>query len=209
MPISQRKIRGGKLEVTAVKCRLLGWWSDESKGYRLEDVETGKLISSRDVRFIEDERPTELAVIDNGRLPRVLSEITSLDLETVDDTASTLTTSTNEPKWASLPPREPSTRRRTEPTRFGEQATEEEIVEAENRRDEHHAYVVYASEPQTYKQAMSSTVLEAVGDSDARRVGPTKKNRHVCVGSRTSKRADSDWESLGVERETGRTRNRG
>jgi hypothetical protein len=48
-----KKIRGGKLEVTSVKCRMLGWWTDETKGYRLEDVETRKLLTSRDVVFAE------------------------------------------------------------------------------------------------------------------------------------------------------------
>jgi hypothetical protein len=55
------------LEVTAKKCRLLGYWADETKGYRLEDAETGKLITSRDVRFVEDERPSDLAVIEGDR----------------------------------------------------------------------------------------------------------------------------------------------
>ena len=41
-----KKIRGGKLEATAVKCQLLGWWADETKGYWLEDTETGELIMS-------------------------------------------------------------------------------------------------------------------------------------------------------------------
>ena len=45
------------------KCRLLGWWADETKGYRLEDEENGRLITSRDVRFLEDKRPNDLAVI--------------------------------------------------------------------------------------------------------------------------------------------------
>ncbi len=26
-----KKVRGGKLEVTSVKCRLMGWWADETK----------------------------------------------------------------------------------------------------------------------------------------------------------------------------------
>jgi len=47
-----------------VKCRLLGWWADETKGYQLEDIETRKLIMSRDVRFVEDESPGDLAVVE-------------------------------------------------------------------------------------------------------------------------------------------------
>jgi hypothetical protein len=34
-----KKLRWGKLEVTSIKCRLLGWWEHETKGYRLEDIE--------------------------------------------------------------------------------------------------------------------------------------------------------------------------
>jgi len=43
---------------------LLGWWTDETKGYQLEDMENGKLITSRDVQFFEDSSPSELAVMD-------------------------------------------------------------------------------------------------------------------------------------------------
>jgi len=53
-----------------VKCRLLGWWADEMKGYRLEDIETGKLITSQDVRFVEDESPGDLVVVETrGAVP--------------------------------------------------------------------------------------------------------------------------------------------
>ncbi len=41
-----------------------GWWADETKGYRLEDAETGKLITARDVRFVENDAPGDLAVIE-------------------------------------------------------------------------------------------------------------------------------------------------
>jgi hypothetical protein len=182
-----KKVRGGKLEPTAAKCRLLGWWAEETKGYRLEDIKTGKLITSRDVKFIEDEQPTDLAIIEGGNPPGVLSELTSDDLEASKLTESTPTSSdphkerenpetpdsasedspatTNEPaqpratqtsKWASLPLREPSTRLRKDTAHHGVPATEEEIVEAENRRIEHRAYVVYASEPRSYQEAISS-----------------------------------------------------
>lgn len=64
-----KKVRGGKLEVTSIKCRLLGWWADETKGYRLEEVETRKLIAARDIKFVEDTKPDDLAVIE-GDEPR-------------------------------------------------------------------------------------------------------------------------------------------
>jgi len=45
---------------------MLGWWTDESKGYHLEDLETpGKLISYYDIDFIEDSSPNDLTIIDN------------------------------------------------------------------------------------------------------------------------------------------------
>ena len=34
------------------------------KGDRLEDVETGKLITARDVKFIEDDSPRDFAIIE-------------------------------------------------------------------------------------------------------------------------------------------------
>jgi hypothetical protein len=58
-----KNIQSGKLEVTTVKCRLLGWWRDETKGYRLEDIQMCSLITSHDVQFVEDETPTELTII--------------------------------------------------------------------------------------------------------------------------------------------------
>jgi len=45
---------------------MLGWWTDKSKEYCLEDLETpGKLISSRDIDFIKDSLPNDLTIIDN------------------------------------------------------------------------------------------------------------------------------------------------
>ena len=73
-----KKVRGGKLEVTSIKCRLLGWWADETKGYRLEDVETGKIITARDVRFAEDDSPGDLAVIETRGVAPTEAEIDRL-----------------------------------------------------------------------------------------------------------------------------------
>jgi hypothetical protein len=63
-----KKLHQGKLEVTSIKCWLLGWWEHETKGYRLEDIEKQSLITSHDVCFIEDDSPTELAIIE-GEYP--------------------------------------------------------------------------------------------------------------------------------------------
>ena len=40
-----KKVHGGKLEAISIKCCLLGWWADKTKGYRLEETEMGKLIT--------------------------------------------------------------------------------------------------------------------------------------------------------------------
>ena len=49
---------------------MLGWQTDESKGYCIEDLETpGKLISSCNGDFIEDSLPSDLAIIENIPLP--------------------------------------------------------------------------------------------------------------------------------------------
>jgi len=52
-----KQVRRGKLESRAVKVQLLGWWIDKTKGYRLEDLENHKVITSRDVYFLEDSSP--------------------------------------------------------------------------------------------------------------------------------------------------------
>jgi hypothetical protein len=65
--------------VTAVKCRLLGWWADETKGYRLEDIQTRALITSRDVQFVEDETPTELTIIEGDPPPVPIGELIEIN----------------------------------------------------------------------------------------------------------------------------------
>jgi hypothetical protein len=47
----------------------LGWWEHETKGYSLEDIEKRSLITLRDICFIEDDSPTELAIIEGEYLP--------------------------------------------------------------------------------------------------------------------------------------------
>ena len=173
-----KKLRGRKLGVTSVKCQMLGWWADGTKGYQLEDVETQKLITSRDVVFVEDDQPMDMAIIEGNGLPDVLPELTSPDLEASkapsEPTAASrrpsvpiehpteveqprdasendpALTSTSKPsKWATLPSREPSLHTRKEPERYGIQASETEVAEAESHRVEHHALVTYDG-PATY-----------------------------------------------------------
>ena len=51
------------MESRAVKVCLLGWWTDEAKGYQLEDLESSKLIALQNVQFFENDIPSDLAVI--------------------------------------------------------------------------------------------------------------------------------------------------
>ena len=57
------EVRRGKLESRAVKVHILEWWTDETKGYCLEDLENSKLIATRDVCFAEDSFSSKLAVV--------------------------------------------------------------------------------------------------------------------------------------------------
>jgi hypothetical protein len=61
-----KAVREGKLESRDIQVRMLGWWTDETKGYHLKDLESGKLITSIDVDFSEDDMPSELATFDLG-----------------------------------------------------------------------------------------------------------------------------------------------
>ncbi len=63
----------GKLESRAVMVQMLGWWTDEMKRYWLEDLENGKLIASQDIHFLEDDIPSDLAVVEINQ-PQVPSQ---------------------------------------------------------------------------------------------------------------------------------------
>jgi hypothetical protein len=180
-----KKIRGGKLEVTSVKCRLLGWWENETKGYRLEDLATRSLITSRDVRFVEDDAPTELAVIegehpltedtltgfptDDPPLPesRPTSPIPTSPTTSVSDiepegrfepdpTPAVVDPPPKQSKWTALPPREPSSRTRSAPTRFGDEATPDDLDIALNAKSVSlaQAFMVHTGDPPTYRHAL-------------------------------------------------------
>src|ERR1700731_985294 len=164
-----KKVHSGKLEPTSVKCRMLGWWADETKGYRLEDLETKTLITLCNVRFIEDPPPTDLAVVE-GIDPRPRESILSrTERDDTDTTTEALSmTDRDEPgqvgeveeadkptktRRVAIPQREPSKRLRRPPTRFGEEATIEEIDEAVSGSG-HQAFVAVNGEPRTYWEAM-------------------------------------------------------
>jgi len=73
-----RQVHRGKLESQAVKVQMLGWWVDEAKGYHLEDLENGKLIASRDVRFFKDNSPSDLASIEVQDTPANNKDVNTL-----------------------------------------------------------------------------------------------------------------------------------
>jgi len=55
---------------------MLGWWADETKGYQLEEVGTGKQITACNVCFVEDSSVDNLAVIESGGLPCLVEKLT-------------------------------------------------------------------------------------------------------------------------------------
>jgi len=57
---------------------MLGWWVDEAKDYRLEDLKNGKLIAFRDVRFFKDNLPSDLASIKVQDTPANNKDINAL-----------------------------------------------------------------------------------------------------------------------------------
>ena len=87
---------------------MLGWWTDESKGYRLEDLKTpGKLISSRDVDFVEDSSSNDLAIIDN--IPPPPESIDNLVDNAISTDSISLSILTPDPSKIALPESHPST----------------------------------------------------------------------------------------------------
>jgi len=87
---------------------MLGWWTDKSKGYRLEDLEiSGKLISSHDVDFIEDSSPNNLAIIDNISPPP--ESINKLVNDAISTESTTPSFSAPDPTKVHLPESCPST----------------------------------------------------------------------------------------------------
>jgi len=103
-----RLVHDGKLQSRAVKVWMLGWWTDELKEYRLEDLETpGKLISSCNVDFIEDSSPNDLAIIDNISPPP--ESINKLVDNTISTESTTPSFSAPDPTKVHLPESRPST----------------------------------------------------------------------------------------------------
>ena len=47
---------------------MLEQWTDKTKGYHLEDLENGKLITARDVCFAENSSSSKLTIVEVGAL---------------------------------------------------------------------------------------------------------------------------------------------
>jgi hypothetical protein len=164
----------------------LGWWEHETKGYRLEDIEKQSLITSCDVHFIEDDSPTELAIIEGEYLP---TEDNIMDLlpdhkpqpssrsNTPAPSSPMTSTSDFDPegrfepdptpgvvsppqissKYNTLPPREPSSRVRNAPIRYSVEATSDNVDAAINAKAIHaHALIAYTGDPLSYQHVLST-----------------------------------------------------
>jgi len=62
---------------------MLSWWVNKAKGYCLEDLENGKLIASQDIRFFEDDSPSDLASIKVQDVPANNQDINILVNNTI------------------------------------------------------------------------------------------------------------------------------
>jgi len=98
------EVRKGKFESRAVKVRMLGWWTDETKGYCLEDLENGKLIATCDVCFTEDSSSSELAVVevdappyDPGAVNNLIDSALAKDVVAVPEVSHNVTPSISDP----------------------------------------------------------------------------------------------------------------
>jgi hypothetical protein len=100
-----KEVQVGKIESQAVQIRMLGWWADETKGYRLEDLEKGVLITSRDVQFDEDDSPSNVASFDMGithSSPEDIIDLTNSVVEEQNPQSIEATFSSSTPKIPSI-----------------------------------------------------------------------------------------------------------
>jgi hypothetical protein len=170
----------------SIKCQLLGWWEHETKGYHLEDIEKQSLITSHDVRFVEDDSPTELAIIE-GEYPHTEDDLMDLlpnhkpQPSSCPNTPAPLspTTSTSdfnpeghfEPdptpnvispphkslKYDTLSPHELSSRVCNAPIQYGVEATPDDVDAAINAKAIHaQAFIAYTGDPSSYQHMLST-----------------------------------------------------
>jgi hypothetical protein len=181
-----KKLHWGKLEVMSIKCRLLGWWEHETKGYHLEDIEKQSLITLRDVRFIEDDSLTKLAIIEGkypptednlmdllhnhkpqpssrSNMPAPLSPTIStsnFDPEgrfKPDPTPNVISPPHKSSKYNTLPPRKPSSRVRNAPIRYGVEATPDDVDAAINTKAIYaQVFIAYMGDPPSYQHTLST-----------------------------------------------------
>jgi hypothetical protein len=67
----------GVLEAASVRCWMLGWWVDRSRGYRLEDPTTRTLIASRDAQFVKTDMSDTLYAV-KGKYTTTTSGLTAV-----------------------------------------------------------------------------------------------------------------------------------
>jgi len=158
---------------------MLGWWVDEAKGYRLENLENGKLIASRDVHFFEDDLPSESAVIEVDNSPTSSKDINDLVNNAIakdsaispipeDNSPPSLDISPSNPLKKDTPATDPATDDLTNtlfppalcrsgcerkiPSRFA-LTTIDDISTCDNSNI---AFIAVAGEPKTYQEAIQS-----------------------------------------------------
>jgi hypothetical protein len=149
-------------------------------------TEKRSLITSRDVHFVEDDSPTELAIIEGEYPP---TENNLMDLlpdhkpqpsshpNTPAPSSPTTSTSDFDPegrfepdptpnvispahkssKYDTLPPHEPSSRVRNAPIRYGVEAMPDDVDAAINAKAVHaQVFIAYMGNPPSYQHALST-----------------------------------------------------
>ena len=98
------EVHKGKLELRAVKVRMLGWWTDKTKGYHLENLENGKLIVSHDICFTEDSSPSKLTIVeidappyDPGAVNNLVDSALAKNVVAVPEVSHNVTPSISDP----------------------------------------------------------------------------------------------------------------
>lgn len=121
IPRSER----GKLDSKSRKCWMMGY-GDTTKGYRLYDPERGRLFHSRDVKFDERERVSQIGEDTSQQARDTAIRVEPQNPEadrSNDDPEETNLDENSEGKEESTPVSERPTRIRREPNRFGDWAT--------------------------------------------------------------------------------------
>jgi len=163
-----KQVRKGKLESRVVKVWLLGWWTNKTKGYQLEDMENGKLITSQDIQFFEDSSPNDAINREANQRDTHQDSESSYNISeipTVPSTNHSTTPTNDEPnhipaaspsapkkslKWNNLPKRDASNCTQKPPERYALLSTDNAIAINDSLNL---GFVAVANEPQSFQEA--------------------------------------------------------